>query len=107
METYSSFMPQIEMACTLIETPYSDLHRVKLPGVELKFGKADQKTVVELRDSEATLSCVYDELLQCKYVLIFPDNNEMPAETTIKRINNYIIKYHIDKGLVFLSVAKN
>lgn len=107
MEAYLSLMPQIEMACTLIETPYSDLHRVKLPGVELKFGKADQRTVVELRDSKATLSCVYDELLQCKYVLIFPDNNDLSAATIITHINKYIVKYHIEKGLVFLSVAKN
>lgn len=107
MEAYTLFMPQIKMACTLFETPYSDLHKMNLPGVKIKFGKAEERTVVELRDSEATLSCVYDELLQCQYVLIFPDNNEITAKTTIKRINDYIVKYHIEKGLMFLSVAKN
>lgn len=107
METYSLFMPQIEMACAIIETPYCDLHKVKLPGVKINFGKQDQRTVVELRNCETTLSCVYNELLQCEYVLIFPDNNDISAENTIIQINNYIIKYHIEKGLVFLSVAKN
>lgn len=107
MEADTLFMPQIKMACTIIETPYTDLYKMQLPGVKVMFGKKSERTVVELRDSVATLSCVYDELLHCKYVLIFPDINEIPADMSITQINDYTVKYHEEKGLIFLSVTRN